>query len=163
MLVALGTVIMSLGAVLEVADLTAAALASLFVVFAYIELGASYPFLVWLATSVLCAVIFPASAVWSEYLLVFGSYPIIKAYIERLPRVFWWPLKLVFVNAVLWIIILLVEGVLGIPVLMAEGEIMKALLYVTANVAFVVYDLYIVAMTRVYVFKFRKRFERFLR
>ena len=163
MLVALGTVFMSLGAFLEVADLTACALASLFVVFAYIELGSPYTWLVWLATSLLTALMFFASPVWSEYLLVFGIYPIIKAYIERLPKGLWWITKLVFINAVLWVIMLVIEGVLGISVIGAESDIMKIVLYVTANVAFIVYDLYIVAMTRVYVFKFRKRFERFLK
>ncbi len=163
MLVALGIVFMSVGYLLEIADLTACALASLLVVFAYIELGSPYTWLVWLATSAIAAMVFSASPVWSEYLLVFGIYPIVKAYIERLPRVLWWPLKLVFINCVLWVIMLVIEGLFGIPVLQAENGIMKIILYITANVAFVVYDLYIVAMTKVYVFKFRKRFERFLK
>ncbi len=163
MLVALGTVFMSVGAMLEVADLTACAIASLLVVFVYIELGSPYTWLVWLATSLATAIMFFGSPVWSEYFLVFGIYPLMKAYIERLPKALWWPLKLLFINAVLWIILLLIEGVLGIPVLGADSDIMKIIIYLTANIAFIVYDLYIVAMTRVYVFKFRKRFERFLK
>ena len=163
MLVALGTVFMSVGAMLEVADLTACAIASLLVVFVYIELGSPYTWLVWLATSLATAIMFFGSPVWSEYFLVFGIYPLMKAYIERLPKALWWPLKLLFINAVLWTILLLIEGVLGIPVLGADSDIMKIIIYLTANIAFIVYDLYIVAMTRVYVFKFRKRFERFLK
>lgn len=163
MLAALGAVFMSLGALLEVADLTACALASLLLVFAYIELGSPYTWLIWLATSLISAIMFFSSPVWSEYLLVFGIYPLIKAYIERLPRALWWPLKLVFINAVLWIIILVVEGALGIPVIIAESDIWKTVLYLMANAAFVVYDLFLIAMTKVYVFKFRKRFERFLK
>jgi hypothetical protein len=46
MLVALGTVIMRVGAYLQIADLAACALASLFVVLAYIELHSPYTWLI---------------------------------------------------------------------------------------------------------------------
>lgn len=163
MLTALGAVLMSAGAVFEVIDLTACAVASLLVVLVYIEIGSPYTWLVWLTTSLATALMFPASAVWAEYLFVFGIYPILKAFIERLPRPMWFPVKLVFINAILWVLILLVEGVFGVPIFEAEGDVMKIVLYVTANVAFIVYDLFITAMVRVYVFKFRKRFQRFFK
>lgn len=163
MLVALGTVIMSVGAALEVADLTACALASLFVVLAYLELHSPYTWLIWLCTSLATALMFFGSPVWSEYFLVFGIYPIIKAYIERLPHKLWWLIKLLYINAVIWILILLVEGVLRIPVLQMEGELMAVILYVLINVSFVAYDLFITAMVRVYVVKWRKSFARFFK
>jgi len=161
--VAIGTLFMVLGAVFEVLDLSCVMLASLLVAFIYVELGSPYTWLVWLTTSLATALMFPASAVWAEYLFVFGIYPILKAFIERLPRPMWFPVKLVFINAILWVLILLVEGVFGVPIFEAEGDVMKIVLYVTANVAFIVYDLFITAMVRVYVFKFRKRFQRFFK
>ena len=163
MMTALGAVLMSAGAVFEVIDLTACAVASLLVVLIYMEIGSPYTWLVWLTTALCTALMFPGSPVWAEYLFVFGIYPILKAYIERLPRRLWFPVKLLFINAILWVLILLVEGVLGIPIFGAEGEIMKLVLYLTANVAFIVYDLFITAMIRVYVFKFRNRFKRFFK
>ena len=163
MLVALGVALTSVGAALEVADLTACAIASLFVVLVYIEIGSPYTWLVWLATSALSAILFFGSPVWSEYLLVFGIYPIIKAYIERLPKGFWWPIKLLYINVVIWVLFLFVEGLLGVAVFEAEGAVMKAVLYAVINVAFVVYDLFITTMVRVYIFKWRKRFARFFK
>ena len=163
MLVALGVTFMTVGALIEVVDLTACALASLLVVLVYIEIGSPYTWLVWLATSLATALTFSGSPIWAEYLFVFGVYPLLKAYIERLPRPLWLPVKLVFINAILWVLILLVEGVLGIPVFEAEGEYMKLAIYLIANIAFVVYDLFITAMVRVYVLKFRKLFARFFK
>ena len=109
MILALGTALMVLGAVFEVLDLSVCAVASLFVAFVYIEIGAPYTFIVWLLTSLLSFIFFPGSVIWIEYLLVFGIYPIIKAYVERLPRVLWIILKAVYINAVLVALIFLFE------------------------------------------------------
>jgi len=163
MLVALGAVMMSLGAVFEVVDLTVCAVASLLVVLAHIELGSPYTWLIWLCTSLATALMFFGSPIWSEYLLVFGVYPIIKAYIEKLKRPFWWPAKIAYINVVVWVLFLLIEGVLCIPVFGAEGLLMKVVLYVVINAAFVVYDMFITAMVRLYIFKWRKHFSRFFK
>ena len=81
MIIALGTVLMVLGAMVDVLDLSVCALASLFVAFVYIEIGSPYPFFVWLGTSLATFLFFPGSIIWLEYLLVFGLYPILKAYV----------------------------------------------------------------------------------
>lgn len=164
MLVALSTLLMCGGAMIEVADLAACAVASLFVVLAYIELHSPYTWLIWLASSVLTALMFFGSPVWSEYFLVFGFYPILKAYIERAPRAFWLPLKLVYVNLVLWVIILVVQGLIGIPFFDSQaGVVLKIAIYAAANVAFVVYDMFLTTMVRVYFAKWRKSFQRFFK
>lgn len=163
-LVALSTLLMSAGAALEIADLAACAVASLFVVLAYIELHSPYTWLIWLASSLATALMFFGSPVWSEYFLVFGLYPILKAYIERAPRAFWWPLKIVYVNVILWVIILVVQGVLGIKFFdMQGGLILKIALYAVSNVAFVVYDLFLTTMVRVYFARWRRIFSRFFK
>ena len=164
MLVALGTVIMRVGAYLQIADLAACALASLFVVLAYIELHSPYTWLIWLSSSVLLAVMAFGSPVWSEYFLVFGLYPILKAYIERAPRWLWWPLKVGYVNAMLWVIVLVVQGIMGIKFFDTSGGfIMMAGIYVVANVAFIVYDMFLTTMVRVYMHKWRRSFVRFFK
>jgi len=154
---------MALGAVLEVLDLSVCALASLLVVFVYLEIGSPYTFLVWICTSLISALVFPGSILWVEYLLVFGIYPILKAYFERLPKIFWWIVKLVYFNFVIWALFLVVEFLLGIPFFEGDNLIWKAALYVLMNVAFVAYDLFITVMVRLYYDKFRKRFLRFLK
>ena len=163
MLVALGTAFMLIGSVIEALDLTVCALASLIVVFVYLEIGSYYPWLVWICTSLSTALIYSGSIVWVEYLLVFGVYPLLKAYIERLPRVSWWLIKLAFINAEIWGIFAIAELLLGIPFFGEEGIIMKVALYVLMNVAFIAYDMFITVMVRVYYDKFRRRFKRFLK
>jgi hypothetical protein len=163
MMVALSVVVMVLGAVIDVLDLSACAMASLVMVFSYIELGSPYTFLIWICTTVLSAIIFPASMVWMEYLIVFGIYPILKAYIERLPRIFWWPVKLVYINAVIWLLIYFVDLVFGTPFLEGDTVWLRVATYVLINVAFVAYDLFIVVMVRFYYDKIRHRFLRSLK
>ncbi len=162
-LVALGTVFMVLGAVIEVMDLTVCAIASLIVVFIYIEIGSPYTWLVWLATSLATALMFPGSVIWVEYLLVFGVYPLIKAYIERLPRFSWWPIKIAFINAVIWALFFIVEGLFGVPFFEGDSLPLKIALYALMNVAFVAYDLFITIMVRLYFENVRHRIKRFLK
>ena len=95
--------------------------------------------------------------------MVFGIYPLLKAYIERLPRWSWWPIKLLFINAEIWGIFAVSELLLGIPFFGEERMIMKVALYVLINVAFVAYDLFITVMVRLYYEKFRRRFKQFLK
>ena len=98
MAIALTVVFMALGAFVEALDLTVAALASVIMMFVFIEVGSPYTYLVWLGSALLCFVLFPQSFVWINYLLIFGIYPILKSYIERLKRPFWIPVKLVYFN-----------------------------------------------------------------
>lgn len=163
MLVALGCVFMILGAVFEVVDLSMCALASLLVVFAYLELGSPYTWLIWLCTSLVAMISFFASPVWIEYFFVFGIYPIIKAYIERLPRAAWLPLKLVFINGMAWVLIFLVKAVTGMPLIASGLFWMKTVAYALINVAFIIYDMFITVMVRLYIEKFRHRFRKFLK
>lgn len=163
MLTALGTALMLLGSMIEVLDLSVCAIASLIVVFVYLELGSPYTWLVWLCTSLCTALIYSGSIVWVEYFLVFGIYPLLKAYIEKLPRLVWWPVKIVFINAVIWMIFAVCELLLGIPFFGEDKMIMKVMVYVLMNVAFVAYDMFITVMVRLYYDRIRHRFKRFLK
>ena len=163
MMVALGTAVMLLGAVIDVLDLSVCAIASLLVVFIYIEIGSYYPWLVWICTTLTTALIYPASVMWVEYALVFGLYPLIKAYIERLPRWTWLIIKLVYINAVIWGIFCVSELLLGIPFFEEENMILTVVTYLLMNVAFIAYDFFIVVMVRFYSEKLRPRFKNFLK
>ena len=160
---ALGTVFLTFGALFDLVDLTVAALASLIMVFLYIEVGAPYTYLTWLVTSLLTFIIFPASAVWAEYLLIFGIYPILKGYVERLPRIFWLILKLLIFNAMFWLLFLFVTGLLGLPFFDDDRMALKIAMYAISNVAFIVYDLFLTFCARVYIGKFRDKIKKYLK
>ena len=163
MLVALGTAFMVVGAVIEVLDLTVCALASMLVVFVYLEIGSYYPWLVWICTSLATALIYPVSIIWAEYALVFGIYPLIKSYIERLPKWTWIIVKLVYINATIWGLFAICEFLIGKSFFGDEGRGMVIATYVLMNVAFVVYDYFITVMVKFYYQKLRPRFKKFLK
>ena len=169
MTVALGVVFMVVGAVFEVLDLSTAVLASLLVVFIYIEIGSPYTWLVWLATSLGSFLLYPGSLMWLVYLFVFGIYPILKGYIERLPRFLWIILKLVFVNIAILLLVLLSEVLVGVSffgdvsdINLAPG-IVYAILWVMMNIAFILYDWMIALMLRFYFVRIRPKIERILK
>ena len=163
MMVALGTAFMVLGAVIEVLDLTVCSIASMLVVFIYLEIGSYFPWLVWICTSLATALIYPGSIIWAEYMLVFGVYPLIKAYIERLPRWSWLIVKLIYINAVVWGMFCISEFLLGIPFFEDESKVLIVITYILTNVAFIMYDLFITVMVRLYYVKLRPRIQKLLK
>ncbi|MCQ2413344.1 MAG: hypothetical protein MJ082_00915 [Clostridia bacterium] len=175
---ALNVALLALGAAFETLDLTICALTSLTIVFLCIEVRGAYPVGAWLVTSVLTFIFFPGKAIWAEYFLVFGSYPIAKDKIERLPRVFRVLLKLCFffvsVTAILW----LFGGLFGMPVFGSEENVSEfffglfpnlsygvklGMIYGVCLVCGVAYDLFINVSLRLYFWKYRPKFARFLK
>lgn len=161
--VALGTLFMIAGGFVEVLDLSACALASVLVAFIYIEIGSPYTWLVWICTSLLSFICFPGSVLWLEYLLVFGIYPILKAYIEKTGRVLWLPLKLLFANAVLVLVILAFEFLFKIPFFLVDKLWIKVILYALLNIAFIAYDIFITVLVRFYIERLRPRLKHLLK
>ena len=169
MTVALGTVFMSLGAIFSVLDLSCAVLASLLVSFIYLELGSPYTWLVWLCTSLCSFLLFPGSMMWIVYLAVFGVYPIVKGYIERLPRFAWFILKIVFLNAMLALLVFSCELLVGqsffgdVSDMPFDPTVAYAILWAMLNVAFVLYDRMIVVMVVFYERRIRPKLKNLLK
>ena len=95
--------------------------------------------------------------------MVFGIYPLVKAYIEKLPKWSWLIVKLVYINAVIWGLFAICELLLGIPFFDAENRIMAIVIYALMNVAFIAYDVFITVMVNFYYIKLRPRFKNFLK
>ncbi len=172
MAIALSVVFLTLGAVVEVLDLTVAAVASCIMAFIFIEVGQPYTYFVWLGTSILTCVFFPGSFVWVTYFLIFGIYPILKAYIEKTKKVLWIPLKFLFFNIASPLMILASELILGIPFFTEDLSIpffedhmllFKICVYIALIVALYIYDIFMTIMIRTYFSSIRKRVERFLK
>ena len=170
MVVALGTVFMVLGAVIEVFDLTAVALSSVLVAFVYIEIGSPYTWLVWLCTTLTTFLFYQHSPMWFIYLVLFGIYPILKGYIERLARAFWWPIKLTFGNVSFVAMLFGIKLITGLPFINPEesifgikGKAVYVITWVLLNVALIAYDFFITVMVRYYMEKLRPRFKKILK
>ena len=172
---AMGVATLFVGSFIETLDLTMAALASFFCIFAVIELGGIYPWLIFSVTGVLSVVLMPYSMTGWFYLLFFGYYPIIKEKLERLPRIVSWVLKIVILNVALIITVvaayLLFFGqgsdgdfISAFTLIFGEsdaGEMMAAGVYALANVTFIIYDIALTKLITLYFLKLRTKFKKF--
>ena len=161
-MVALGAVLMRIGVMIEVLDLTVCAIASLMVVFIYLEIGSYYPWLVWICTT-LATALTGAGIVAAEYFLVFGIYPLLKSYVERLPRWSWIIVKLAFINSIIWILFFISKHLFGMNFFGEETPVMMVVVYVLMNVAFIAYDLFLTTMVRFYYIKVRPKIKKMLK
>ncbi len=160
MLSALGVVILGLGAIIEVLDISVAVIASLLVTYAVIEIGGAYPWLIWVVTSIIALLLLPLKTPVLFYALLTGFYPIIKQKIERkMARVPAWLLKLgvlavslVVIWAIMW---------LFAPALLETtgGWVMIAATLVVGIFAFVLYDIVLTRLITLYFVKLQKRFR----
>lgn len=153
---ALGTVILLIGAIFELFDITAVAVASMLVIVSVIEIGGYYPYLIWLTTSVL-AFIFCQNDLFAVvlYFLFGGPYPILKAMFERFHSAFVrWILKFSFFNTVLTLVILICSYVLHLP----DNDIgFSVVVYAASNGAFFIYDIALNQMIPLYIHKLRPK------
>lgn len=171
---ALGVAILFIGSMIEVMDLSMAALASFFCIFAVIELGGAYPWMIYATTGLISIIMLPLGMGGWFYLLFFGYYPILKEKIERLKKPISWLLKFVLLNLALAIGVTLAYflflgksggSILGAFQLVFGGEgigiAMASIVYAFVNVVFLVYDVALTRLISFYFFKLRSRFKIF--
>ena len=154
-LCALNIVIMYFGSIIEVLDLSASVVASLACIFAVIEMGGSYPWLIYAVTGVLSMLLLPfPKSVALIYVLFSGYYPILKARFERLPRVLAWVVKLLVFNAALTGLVAISTWVLRLPEALFTASVW---VYVLGNVTFVMYDVALTGLITAYFRAWRRR------
>ena len=149
---ALGFVIMYLGALSGVFDLCAVVVGALCCIFAVIELGGCWPWLVASVTGVLCLVLLPDKFAALEYIALGGLYPILKSHFEKLPRIFSWIAKLISLNVMLTACLLIAKYLMGIK---DDWVAFSPIVYLLANGFFLLYDVALTKFISVYVFKVR--------
>ena len=149
---ALSVVFLYVGALFDVLDLSAAALASLCVLWVMIEFGARWALAVYAATSLLSLLLLPAKLPAVLFAGLFGYYPPLKAlYEQKLHGGFVWIAKVATLNAATFLMILIVRYVA------TEALWFELLLLAVANVVFVIYDIALTRLMRAYVLVWRKR------
>lgn len=153
-LAALGVVILLLGSVITVFDISAVAVASFLIMLSVIELGGAYPYLIWLVTGVLSTVLLPDKFAALLYLFFGGIYPIFKAMFERLHPAVTWVLKFSFFNTVLTVTVIVCNYVFKLP---DTGLGFTWMVYLMCNTAFFFYDLAATSIVTVYLIKLRRR------
>lgn len=106
-LAALAVVVLGIGTLIEIMDLSAAIAASAVVLLVFLCYGTRYALLTYAVISVLGILLMPQSlAVWT-FAGLLGYYPIIKEKLDRLPCVLAWIVKFLLFAAVLGLCFLL--------------------------------------------------------
>lgn len=153
--VALGIVILMLGAFVEVLDLSAAAFAGMIGVIVVIELGGRWAWPVFAATGLLGLLLLPSKLPAVFYILIGGWYPIAKEKIERIKiRPLCWGIKIALLNAAMLLAVVVSKYVLMIP---DEAAKWTVALFAMANVAFVLFDIALTKIISLYIFRLRAR------
>ena len=159
MLAALGVLILAIGSFFEVLDISVAVIASLLAVYAVIEIGGAYPWLIWLVTSVLSLLLLPQKTPAIFYAVFLGYYPILKEKLEKLRTWLSLVCKLVSFHLALGLIVLILRLFLPSQLEMGGLSWMPILLYVASLVCFLVYDVALTRLITYYLLRLRNRFR----
>ncbi len=157
MLVALGVVVIILGSLIDVLDLCTAALVALICVVIKIEYGSFYPWVVYLATATLALLLAPQKGAALLY-AAFGYYPIVKASIERLPRMAERVVKSALFLALEVVLITLTDVITGADEVMPP--LYYAALYVLGFITLWLYDVLVTRLLTRYLVQWRSRVKR---
>ena len=158
MLGALGVVVLYLGSMIEVIDISMAVIASLFAIFAVIEYGAPYAWSIYAITGVLSIVLLPNKIPALMYIFFFGFYPIIKEKIERRSsKLTQWVLKEILFNVCLVLLMVLGNYLLMIDV--KSWIVIEIVFFLLANGVFPVYDVALTRLISLYIFRLRRKFR----
>ena len=172
---ALAVVMLGLGAVMEVFDITAAAVAALVLLPILLCYGAKYAWLSYAVTAVLGVLLLPQSLATWMFAGLTGFYPIIKQKLDRLPRILGWTVKLLLLTAVLllylavfYFILLGGEGSFTDAFLTGFGEsdgtpVVAWAVVILSVFTYVLFDLLIDRLLVLYYVKWQKRVERWMK
>lgn len=149
---ALAVVILYVGALLDVLDLSSAAFASLCVLWLLCEFGTRFALLGYAIVSALSLLLLPSKTGALLFAVFLGYYPVLKYWIERkIPRFFQWWLKLAALNAAVVGMLFLVRYVMVDPLWLEIATL------VGCNISFVLLDILMDRLLRLYVRVWRKK------
>ena len=160
MLSALGVILLYIGSIIDVLDISMAVLASLACIIAVIEYGKSAPWAIYGVTTVLSLILLPNKTPAVFYAVFFGFYPILKEKLEKLNKITAWVLKEVVFNVCLVLMALAAyffitvgdNALLNSPIIIAGMALL-------AELVFVLYDVALTRLISFYIVSLRHRFK----
>lgn len=142
---ALSVIVMLLGAALGLGMYLSPMIAGICLIPVGGKYGKKYHVILWLAVSLLSFMLVPNMEENLMFLCLFGCYPIIRPYFQKLPSILKTAVKLLYFN-----VVFIGLEVLILTVLVPEtiGTIMMIILIVLGNLTFVCYDFVLPHMER---------------
>ena len=166
-LAATSTVLLVIGGVFEILDMTSAAVASVAIMIAYIEFGAKSALGVYAVSSVISLILFPAASSVIYYALLLGYYPVVKFVSDRKlkkARFLSTLVKFLVFNAGCALILFLFSKIYGLDTVLAEfefgavtGDTVIFTIFIMLNVFFFMFDMLLDSLGLIYVKLLRKR------
>lgn len=162
LLSALSIVVLYIGSVFEVLDLSAAAIASIAIVFAQIELKNPYPYLIYAVVSLLALLLLPSKFSAMVYVCFGGIYPMVKELAERRAG-----LSCLIIKLFGFLILMAVSAFLLVYVfLLPKAELFSGyylMLLALCFVTFIIYDYALTVLIGFYFRRLRKKIQKHLR
>ncbi|HBL84011.1 MAG: hypothetical protein A2Y17_05765 [Clostridiales bacterium GWF2_38_85] len=155
LLSAIALVMQIIGNVITSLDLSAAALSGMIGMMIRAEMGIMYSILSYITVSVLSILLFPNKLIAIFYICFFGLYPIFKQDIDRLGKYLSWIIKILAFNIIFSGIIFLGTSVLTIDDPIFSFSVIS---YLLGNTSFVLYDIAISMIYRLYMTRYRNIF-----
>lgn len=174
LLCALAVVSLGLGALIELFDLTAAALAALILFPILLCYGTRYALLSYAVTAVLGVVLMPHSLGSWMFVALTGYYPLVKGKLDKLPRILAWILKIALVAAVLFAYLALFYFIMmggrgnffdALILGLGEGEGSALMAWAAVGLmvfTYVLFDILIDRLLILYYLRWKKRVEKWM-
>lgn len=156
---ALGTVVLYVGSIIEVLDISSACIASLVILFFASETGAVNTFTVYSVISALSLILLPQKLPALMFALIFGLMPLIRLICGKLGRLLNTVIKFIVYNAGATALYFIGGALLGIP----AGAVWIAAYYVCCNVLFFICDLLYARLEATYYIRIKPKIEKYLR
>lgn len=151
MMASLGVVILFLGSLIELMDLTAVLIASVCIFVCGYEMGAkAIP--VYVVTAIISFLILPSKLVAVEYAL-FGLYPVLKIFFEKAKKPLAWFFKVLYIVISVCADILLMFFVF----MLQDAWYFEVIFFVLGVAAFILYDIVLSRLTLLYKHNLRHR------
>lgn len=159
MLASLGVILLAVGSVIDVADISMAVIASLLCIIAVIEYGGSAPWMIFGVTAILSLLLLPNKSPAMFYACFFGFYPILKEKLEKKPRAIAWVLKFVIFNICLAVMIAATLLFFLAPGTVISHPIVIAAVALACELIFILYDIALTRLISFYIFRLQSRFK----
>lgn len=163
----LSVVVMLSGSILPFATFCAPAVGGLLLMPVAVECGMRLAWVCYGAISVLAVLFVPDKEMAAVFIFLFGCYPLLKAYIQRLPgKILQVAAKAAFFNGAILAMYGLLLFIFPMPSLVEEfaqtANWMLAALLLMGNVCFWIYDAALSNILHVYVIRMQPRLRRML-
>jgi hypothetical protein len=153
---ALGVVLLFLGSVVDVLDLSMSVAASGLCMLAVSLIGGIYPMMIYLVMGTLAIILLPYKMPALIYIVFVGYYPIIKSKCEKLGVVFSFIIKLLIFNLAFCFSIFAFQYLILTPETLFAPSF---LVFFVGNITFLLYDFALSAFIKLYSVRLKKLFK----